>query len=858
MILFFDTETTGLPKNWKAPASDLNNWPRLVQLAYVIYDFEGNLIHSCNEIIRPNGFVIPDDAAKIHGISNSIANQRGIEIKDVFEVFSIYLKRASLIVAHNIAYDEKIISSEMIRLGLEDIIESKEKICTMLTTVDVCKIHGPYGYKWPKLEELHLFLFKCNFEGAHNALADVEATAKCFWELVKNDLIKLQKFKTKSSYKQNTQTSAIENIQIAVNEQRAIFIRYRDLDGKITEQVLINVDFSENVFAKDDIDFFQIDSNYITGTCLKLNEKRTYKISQIIHSEIITEKPPRRDHSNIKQPILIPCNKNGIEKVINSRTSQVVLYKEQHYTTLEMINYFSDNTLILEKDGRFALFQNKSNYKSLKWFDKIKKLDENFVLITYNSKQRIFNLTNSTIINDYWFDQIHINTKTDSRHQQTVIYFNIVNKKAVACNFGNWGIINFNNETLLDFKYDFIEIINEDMVVISRLNKWGLLKLKTMTWICELFYDEYISCRMPFIIFRSQNNFLLFNTDTCSVILDSYSKISFINNYFILTDLKNKCGVFDPSVNYLSPCNWDIIDDYDGRYIYFENNKKKGCFDINNNVQIGDAIFTKVSRFLLGIAKVQINDKIYFLSDSGVLDELKLLPIHKSSSIHEIGPVTIFQFDDFDYSCTSDFMIYLGNKLITSYFNFKREKRKQKISDIRIELRKSIVEDNLYFCISQLTNWNTEDRIFFSLKENKIDSDTFYYEGCLLGANVEWNVQYFNKEEIVYTTPYDKFIPVEDTDWKIENNSKEEYKILFKDELRFKFNAQQFYFGPFINGITQLYVCYYADHEGGHDEYFGFVDINGNQYFDFNLNADTNNNFSNEHKSCEDDCDLPF
>jgi len=187
MILFFDTETTGLPKNWKAPVTDLDNWPRLVQLAFLVYDFDGNLIHSCNEIIKPIGFTIPMDASKVHGITTDIAIQRGSKIEEVFELFSIHLKRAKVIVAHNMAYDEKIIGSELIRLGLDNILDSKEKICTMESTVDLCKIDGPYGYKWPKLEELHRFLFKYDFDGAHDALADIQATAKCFWELTQKD-----------------------------------------------------------------------------------------------------------------------------------------------------------------------------------------------------------------------------------------------------------------------------------------------------------------------------------------------------------------------------------------------------------------------------------------------------------------------------------------------------------------------------------------------------------------------------------------------------------------------------------------------------------------------------------------------
>ena len=72
-IFFFDTETTGLPKNWKAPVTDLNNWPRLVQLAYLCCDNDGNEISSGDFIIKPEGFSIPAQVSKIHGITNESA-----------------------------------------------------------------------------------------------------------------------------------------------------------------------------------------------------------------------------------------------------------------------------------------------------------------------------------------------------------------------------------------------------------------------------------------------------------------------------------------------------------------------------------------------------------------------------------------------------------------------------------------------------------------------------------------------------------------------------------------------------------------------------------------------------------------
>jgi len=71
MYLFFDTETTGLPRNWKAPVTDLKNWPRLVQLAFLVYDEKGTQISAGDFIIKPEGFKIPADVSLIHGISQA-------------------------------------------------------------------------------------------------------------------------------------------------------------------------------------------------------------------------------------------------------------------------------------------------------------------------------------------------------------------------------------------------------------------------------------------------------------------------------------------------------------------------------------------------------------------------------------------------------------------------------------------------------------------------------------------------------------------------------------------------------------------------------------------------------------------
>lgn len=189
MYLFFDTETTGLPRDWKAPLTDFNNWPRMVQLAYILCDDAGRKITSRDFVIKPVGFSIPEEAARIHGITTEYAIQNGIPLTDVLTEFHATLDEADYLVAHNMSFDEKIVGAEFLRNGMENRLSAKTRICTMHSSTNYCCISGAYGYKWPKLSELHQKLFGEDFCDAHNAAADIAATAKCFWELCRLGVI---------------------------------------------------------------------------------------------------------------------------------------------------------------------------------------------------------------------------------------------------------------------------------------------------------------------------------------------------------------------------------------------------------------------------------------------------------------------------------------------------------------------------------------------------------------------------------------------------------------------------------------------------------------------------------------------
>jgi DNA polymerase-3 subunit alpha len=183
MYIVFDTETTGLPENFSAPITDFDNWPRIVQLAWKVYDINGKEISSHDRIIKPEGFIIPQESIRVHRITNERANKYGIPLKDALEEFGESVKNSKFLIAHNINFDDKITSCELLRLGMSNYLRDITQVCTMNSTVEFCRIQGKMGLKPPTLTELHEKLFNKPFEDAHNALVDVSALGKCFFKL---------------------------------------------------------------------------------------------------------------------------------------------------------------------------------------------------------------------------------------------------------------------------------------------------------------------------------------------------------------------------------------------------------------------------------------------------------------------------------------------------------------------------------------------------------------------------------------------------------------------------------------------------------------------------------------------------
>ena len=196
MELFFDTETSGFMTKRLHYAAWNNAWA--VQLAMILSDRD-HILGEFSVIIQSRGRSINPMAEKVHGISVKVSDQ-GLKESAVGEMYkALIMDKDFTFVCHNIAFDIPFLRGLLYRVFGEESYEMTNfpQLCTMTTSADLCKLPFPSGrswgsqkYKWPKLEELHKVLFGNVFENAHDALADVRATRRCFYELIDRGIIK--------------------------------------------------------------------------------------------------------------------------------------------------------------------------------------------------------------------------------------------------------------------------------------------------------------------------------------------------------------------------------------------------------------------------------------------------------------------------------------------------------------------------------------------------------------------------------------------------------------------------------------------------------------------------------------------
>ncbi|MBO0324341.1 DNA polymerase III subunit alpha [Muricauda sp. CAU 1633] len=261
MYLIFDTETTGLPKRWDAPITDTDNWPRCVQIAWQLHDELGNLVEQKDFLVRPEGFNVPYEAEQIHGISTALAEQEGESLENVLHAFQNALERTKFVVGQNVGFDVNIMGCEFHRKGIESPLEELPVLDTCTEhTAELCKIPGGRGgkFKLPTLTELHEFLFGETFAEAHNATADVEATTRCFLELIRKKQFTKEELDVQPDYferfseanPQEVQLIGLKHINLKEASKKIADALWAEDTGEISEK-----EIQENIETLEDAPF---------------------------------------------------------------------------------------------------------------------------------------------------------------------------------------------------------------------------------------------------------------------------------------------------------------------------------------------------------------------------------------------------------------------------------------------------------------------------------------------------------------------------------------------------------------------------------------------------------------------------
>lgn len=205
-ILFFDVESTGLPR--KDPATGETHQPNITQLGFIL-ERNGVDVITVDTLIKPDNWfvhehptgelppsIISHKAMEVTGITPERCEAEGIPIADAIELFVIAAEHADWIVCHNTAFDTKVIAAEYARCAPHQknpdvVFAGSPSLCTMKAATPICKIPkggvvkpGGSNWKWPRLEEAVPFFFGVEMENAHSAIVDITWTRRVFHELV--------------------------------------------------------------------------------------------------------------------------------------------------------------------------------------------------------------------------------------------------------------------------------------------------------------------------------------------------------------------------------------------------------------------------------------------------------------------------------------------------------------------------------------------------------------------------------------------------------------------------------------------------------------------------------------------------
>ncbi|WP_286761011.1 DNA polymerase III subunit alpha [Salegentibacter sp. UBA1130] len=332
MYLIFDTETTGLPKRWDAPLTDSDNWPRCIQIAWQLHDEMGRLVESQDYLVKPEGFNIPYDAEKVHGISTELAAEEGISLTEMLEKFQEALNKTKFVVGQNVGFDLNIMGAEFHREAMENNLQELPVLdtCTEVTA-QMCKIPGGRGgkFKLPTLTELHEFLFDEPFGEAHNATADVEATTRCFLELVRQRAFTKEQLDVPADYFENFSEANPQPIELIglkhINLKKASEEIRKRLQKQQPTSEITTEEIEENLEKLDEVPFSHL-HNHSQFSVLQ----STISIKDLVNVAVENNMPAvaLTDHANMMGAFHFVKEIGDYNKAIRAKNEEAVANNE--------------------------------------------------------------------------------------------------------------------------------------------------------------------------------------------------------------------------------------------------------------------------------------------------------------------------------------------------------------------------------------------------------------------------------------------------------------------------------------------------------------------------------------------------
>jgi hypothetical protein len=216
----------------------------IIQLAYIVYDDDNKIIKKINNYVKDR--FVDSLAGQITGITTDQIRKFGIPFDKIIRDFFIDLSMVCFVCGHHVSTDISKITTNLQKFKITPSYNPLDQmpVSDTLTMYKVVKGKG----KLIKLSELYNELTGLEMKNAHDALSDVEHTAKCYVILQK--LIKDNNLSDNLNKITKTKKTKKENIENTQNTQKI----EKKIVRKLNPSLFTNNDINKQVIISNDSD----------------------------------------------------------------------------------------------------------------------------------------------------------------------------------------------------------------------------------------------------------------------------------------------------------------------------------------------------------------------------------------------------------------------------------------------------------------------------------------------------------------------------------------------------------------------------------------------------------------------------